>query len=192
MGLQPVPAPTIGDSSAALAGPAVNGTEYLYLSGGPLLYAVTGVAPDSGSDPRADSRGHRHGSSCADAAGPGAGSSDRHAGHSVQDSADHGAHSHRYPVANDGSDSYSHLHTHSSTDGSADAGGAADRHPDPDSASAPHCRAYPHPYGDRSRGPATAHGNNGAVTHGDTGLFGRQLRPLADNFRPGTAAGVCS
>ena len=26
----------------------------LYLSGGPLLYAVTGVAPDSGSDPRAD------------------------------------------------------------------------------------------------------------------------------------------
>ena len=55
MGLQPVLAPTIGDSSAALAGPAVNGTEYsLYLSGGPLLYAVTGVAPDSGSDPRAD------------------------------------------------------------------------------------------------------------------------------------------
>ena len=55
MGLQPVLAPTIGDSSVALAGPAVNGTEYsLYLSGGPLLYAVTGVAPDSGSDPRAD------------------------------------------------------------------------------------------------------------------------------------------
>jgi hypothetical protein len=55
MGLQPVLAPTIGDNSAALAGPAVNGTEYsLYLSEGPLLYAVTGVAPDSGSDPRAD------------------------------------------------------------------------------------------------------------------------------------------
>jgi hypothetical protein len=55
MDLQTVPAPTIGDSSAALTGPAVNGTEYsLYLSGGPLLYAVTGVAPDRGSDPRAD------------------------------------------------------------------------------------------------------------------------------------------
>jgi hypothetical protein len=55
MDLQPAPAPMIGDRSAALAGPAVNGAEYsLYLSGGPLLYAVTGVAPDSGSDPRAD------------------------------------------------------------------------------------------------------------------------------------------
>ena len=55
MDLQSVPAPAIGDSSAALTGPAVNGTEYsLYLSGGPLLYAVTGVAPDRGSDPRAD------------------------------------------------------------------------------------------------------------------------------------------
>jgi hypothetical protein len=55
MDLQPVPPPTLGESRAALAGPAVNGTEYsLYLSGGPLLYAVTGVAPDSGSDPRAD------------------------------------------------------------------------------------------------------------------------------------------
>src|SRR5215216_934435 len=55
MDLQSVPAPTIGDSSAALAGPAVNGTEYsLYMSGGPLLYAGTGVAPDIGSDPRAD------------------------------------------------------------------------------------------------------------------------------------------
>jgi hypothetical protein len=55
MDLQSVPAPTIGDRSAALAGPAVNGTEYsLYLSGGPLLYAVTGVAPDSGGDPRTD------------------------------------------------------------------------------------------------------------------------------------------
>jgi hypothetical protein len=55
MDLQLAPAATIGESRAALAGPAVNGTEYsLYLSGGPLLYAVTGVAPDSGSDPRAD------------------------------------------------------------------------------------------------------------------------------------------
>ena len=55
MDLQSVPAPTIGDSSAALAGPAVNGTEYsLYLNWGPLLYAVTGVAPDSGGDPSAD------------------------------------------------------------------------------------------------------------------------------------------
>ena len=53
--LQSVPATAIGDSSAALTGPAVNGTEYsLYLSEGPLLYAVTGVAPDSGSEPRAD------------------------------------------------------------------------------------------------------------------------------------------
>jgi len=55
MDLQSVPATMIGDSSAALTGRAVNGTEYsLYLSEGPLLYAVTGVAPDSGSDPRAD------------------------------------------------------------------------------------------------------------------------------------------
>ena len=55
MDLQSVPATAIGDSSAALTGRAVNGTEYsLYLSEGPVLYAVTGVAPDSGSDPRAD------------------------------------------------------------------------------------------------------------------------------------------
>ena len=55
MELQSVPAPTIGDRSAALTGPAVNGTEYsLYMSGGQLLYAVTGVAPDRGSDPQAD------------------------------------------------------------------------------------------------------------------------------------------
>ena len=55
MDLQSVPATTIGDSSAALTGRAVNGTEYsLYLSEGSLLYAVTGVAPDSGSDPRPD------------------------------------------------------------------------------------------------------------------------------------------
>ncbi|MDF2758597.1 MAG: hypothetical protein K0S99_1229 [Thermomicrobiales bacterium] len=55
MDLQSAPAPAIGDYSAALTGPAVNGAEYsLYLSGGPVLYAVTGVAPDSGSDPHAD------------------------------------------------------------------------------------------------------------------------------------------
>ena len=55
MDLQSVPAAEIGDSSAALTGHAVNGTEYsLYMSEGPLLYAVTGVAPDSGSDPRPD------------------------------------------------------------------------------------------------------------------------------------------
>ncbi len=55
MDLQPVPVTTFGDSSAALTGSAVNGTEYsLYMSSGSLLFAVTGVAPDSGSDPRAD------------------------------------------------------------------------------------------------------------------------------------------
>jgi hypothetical protein len=55
MDLQPIPAPTFGDSSAALTGSAINGTEYsLYMSSGSLLFAVTGVAPDSGSDPRAD------------------------------------------------------------------------------------------------------------------------------------------
>ncbi|HEX2281153.1 MAG TPA: hypothetical protein VHG52_05250 [Thermomicrobiales bacterium] len=55
MDLQSVPATMSGDSSTALTGRAVNGTEYsLYLSEGPLLYAVTGVAPDSGSDPRVD------------------------------------------------------------------------------------------------------------------------------------------
>lgn len=55
MNLQPVPATTFGESSAALTGSAVNGTEYsLYMSSGSLLFAVTGVAPDSGSDPRTD------------------------------------------------------------------------------------------------------------------------------------------
>jgi hypothetical protein len=55
MDLQPVSATLLGDSSAALTGPAVNGTEYsFYMSSGSLLFAVTGVAPDSGSDPRAD------------------------------------------------------------------------------------------------------------------------------------------
>ena len=55
MDLQPVPTTTLGDSSAALAGSAINGTEYsLYTSSGSLLFAVTGVAPDSGGDPKAD------------------------------------------------------------------------------------------------------------------------------------------
>ena len=55
MDLQPVPALTFGDSTAALTGSAINGTEYsLYMSRGSLLFAVTGVAPGSGSDPRAD------------------------------------------------------------------------------------------------------------------------------------------
>jgi hypothetical protein len=49
--LQEAPAIDLGDSSAALAGPAVNGEEYtLYLSTGPLLFRVTGVAPVG--DPR--------------------------------------------------------------------------------------------------------------------------------------------
>lgn len=43
----------LGESAAALAGPAVNGTEYtLFLSNGPLLFRVTGVAPEG--DPRQD------------------------------------------------------------------------------------------------------------------------------------------
>jgi hypothetical protein len=51
--LQDAPAPAIGDRAAALSGPAVNGTEYtLYVSQGPLLFRVTGVAPEG--DPRAD------------------------------------------------------------------------------------------------------------------------------------------
>jgi probable HAF family extracellular repeat protein len=44
--LQTAPAASLGESSAALAGPASNGTEYtLYASQGPLLFRVTGVAP---------------------------------------------------------------------------------------------------------------------------------------------------
>ena len=86
MDLQPVPAPTIGESSAALAGPAVNGTEYsLYLSQGSMLYAVTGVAPDSGSDPRADVETIATAlmaPTAATSAGPGGGVPDRHAGRS--------------------------------------------------------------------------------------------------------------
>jgi hypothetical protein len=51
--LQAAPAIDLGDSAAALTGPTVNGTEYtLFLSDGPLLFRVTGVAPDG--DPRAD------------------------------------------------------------------------------------------------------------------------------------------
>lgn len=44
-GLQMAPVSVPGDRAAALAGPTVNGTEYtLYLSDGPLLFRVTGVA----------------------------------------------------------------------------------------------------------------------------------------------------
>jgi hypothetical protein len=51
--LEATPAPALGESAAALAGPAVNGTEYtLFLSNGPLLFRVTGVAPQG--DPRQD------------------------------------------------------------------------------------------------------------------------------------------
>jgi hypothetical protein len=53
MALQPAPLTTLGDHDAALAGPAVNGEEYThYVSRGPLLFAVTGVAP--AGDPRPD------------------------------------------------------------------------------------------------------------------------------------------
>ncbi len=53
MDLQPVKVNALGDNDAALAGPAVNGTEYTrYVSSGPLLFAVTGVAPVG--DPRSD------------------------------------------------------------------------------------------------------------------------------------------
>lgn len=51
--LRPAPASALGESAAALAGPTVNGTEYtLYVSDGPLLYRVTGVAPEG--DPRGE------------------------------------------------------------------------------------------------------------------------------------------
>jgi hypothetical protein len=53
MDLQPTSATAFGEGDAAIAGPAVNGTEYTrYASRGPLLFAVTGVAPEG--DPRAD------------------------------------------------------------------------------------------------------------------------------------------
>ena len=51
--LEAAAAPTIGDSATALAGPASNGREHtLYMSTGPLLFRVTGVAPDG--DPAQD------------------------------------------------------------------------------------------------------------------------------------------
>jgi hypothetical protein len=50
--LQPAKVIPVGDTRAAIAGPAVNGTEYtLYLSSGALLFAVTGVAPDGDPTP---------------------------------------------------------------------------------------------------------------------------------------------
>ncbi len=53
MDLQPVKVIALGDGDAALAGPAVNGTEYTrYVSSGPRLFAITGVAPEG--DPRSD------------------------------------------------------------------------------------------------------------------------------------------
>jgi hypothetical protein len=51
--LQAAKAIEVGDARAAIAGRAVNGTEYtLYLSLGSNLYAITGVAPDG--NPQAD------------------------------------------------------------------------------------------------------------------------------------------
>lgn len=51
--LQAASASPLGEATAALSGPGVNGEDYtLYFSSGPLLFSVTGVAPDG--DPRAD------------------------------------------------------------------------------------------------------------------------------------------
>jgi probable HAF family extracellular repeat protein len=51
--LESVPVPAIGDSATAIAGPSDEGREYtLYVSSGPLLLRVTGVAPDG--DPELD------------------------------------------------------------------------------------------------------------------------------------------
>jgi hypothetical protein len=51
--LRPAEAIDLGESAAALGGPTINGTEYtLYASDGPLVYRVTGVAPQG--DPRPD------------------------------------------------------------------------------------------------------------------------------------------
>lgn len=51
--LQAASATTLGNATAALSGPGVNGEVYaLYFSSGPLMFGVTGVAPDG--DPRAD------------------------------------------------------------------------------------------------------------------------------------------
>ncbi len=53
MDLQSAPLTALGEGDAAIGGPAVNGTEYSrYVSRGPLLFAVTGVAPEG--DPRPD------------------------------------------------------------------------------------------------------------------------------------------
>ena len=51
--LQAASASALGEATAALSGPGVNGEDYtLYFSSGPLLFSVTGVAPSG--DPRAD------------------------------------------------------------------------------------------------------------------------------------------
>lgn len=51
--LQAASASALGEATAALSGPGVNGEDYtLYFSSGPLLFSVTGVAPTG--DPRAD------------------------------------------------------------------------------------------------------------------------------------------
>ncbi len=51
--LQAASASALGEATAALSGPGVNGEDYtLYFSSGPLLFSVTGVAPNG--DPRAD------------------------------------------------------------------------------------------------------------------------------------------
>ena len=173
MDLQSVPAAEIGDSSAALTGRAVNGTEYsLYMSQGPLLYAVTGVAPDSGSDPRADVEAIA--TALLASTGP------------VQVE--------EFPIAAPATSEvipptmapipaprcrrlcrsacrpplpFRH-HGNAASDGTADAGRDSDRHPYPDAASTLHGRAHPGTDGDPPPGPATTHGDNGAITHGHT------------------------
>ncbi len=51
--LQAASASALGEATAALSGPGVNGEDYtLYFSSGPLVFSVTGVAPNG--DPRAD------------------------------------------------------------------------------------------------------------------------------------------
>ena len=51
--LQAASASALGEATAALSGPGVNGEDYtLYFNSGPLLFSVTGVAPNG--DPRAD------------------------------------------------------------------------------------------------------------------------------------------
>ena len=88
------------------------------------------------------------------------------------DSADSGAHPHRHPVADACPDPRSDLNPRSATDGNAgsnrgaaDARRDSDRHPRSDAASAPNGRTDPGTDGDPPRGPATVHGNNGAITH---------------------------